>query len=135
MTAIIDTRDLSGLIKAFANQVQKPNTPQDHLNLANRAFLTATLRYISAGKLDNAQATLALIEQATVGDLGVEFQIACTKRLLMTYATDKRVAARGQRELAQLKALLDEVAAPAWTATWLPALEALAEAKRCGKEA
>lgn len=135
LTGIIAMKDLEGLVKAFANQVQTPNTPQDHLNLANRAFLTASLRYIAAGQLDNAQETLGLIRQATVGDMGVEFQIACTKRLLMIYTPDKRIAVRGWQELAQLKALLNEVAAPDWTASWLPALEALAEAKRCGKEA
>lgn len=97
--------------------------------------MTATLRYIDAGRRKEAQQTLAFIRQATVGDLGVEFQIACTKRLLMIDAPDRRVSVRGQQELDALIAMLQKIATPEWTSSWLPALEALAEAKRCGKDA
>jgi hypothetical protein len=135
LAAVVPLSDLAQLTHAFSVQVQSPNTPQDHLNLANRTFLTATLRYIDAGRRKEAQQTLAFIRQATVGDLGVEFQIACTKRLLMIDAPDRRVSLRGQQELDALIAMLQKIATPEWTSSWLPALEALAEAKRCGKDA
>ena len=135
LAAVVPLSDLAQLTHAFSVQVQSPNTPQDHLNLANRTFLTATLRYIDAGRRKEAQQTLAFIRQATVGDLGVEFQIACTKRLLMIDAPDRRVSVRGQQELDALIAMLQKIATPEWTSSWLPALEALAEAKRCGKDA
>ena len=44
LAAVIPLSDLAQLTHAFSVQVQSPNTPQDHLNLANRTFLTATLR-------------------------------------------------------------------------------------------
>ena len=125
LAKIIGLDELSQLIAAFSNQIQRPNTPQDHFNLANRTFLAAVLRYVAAGKLT----------EATVGDLGIEFQIACVKRLLMIYSSDKVVALQGRQEFLQLKKMLAQLGAPAWTATWLPAIERLAAAKGCSQEA
>ena len=101
LAKIIGLDELSQLIAAFSNQIQRPNTPQDHFNLANRMFLAAVLRYVAAGKLTEARNALNLIGQATVGDLGIEFQIACVKRLLMIYSSDKVVALQGRQEFLQ----------------------------------
>ena len=90
---------------------------------------------MAAGKLTEARNALNLIGQATVGDLGIEFQIACVKRLLMIYSSDKVVALQGRQEFLQLKKMLAQLGAPAWTATWLPAIERLAAAKGCSQEA
>lgn len=135
LAKIIGLDELSQLIAAFSNQIQRPNTPQDHFNLANRMFLAAVLRYVAAGKLTEARNALNLMGQATVGDLGIEFQIACVKRLLMIYSSDKVVALQGRQEFLQLKKMLAQLGAPAWTATWLPAIERLAAAKGCSQEA
>jgi hypothetical protein len=53
----------------------------------------------------------------------------------MIYSSDKVVALQGRQEFLQLKKMLAQLGAPAWTATWLPAIERLAAAKGCSQEA